>query len=67
MNTTLVHPSLPFVLTCGIEQHVFLHSPTPHVPFSDTLERTPKTVREPGAAVADIDQEQSETIELFDQ
>ncbi|KAF8906176.1 WD40-repeat-containing domain protein [Mucidula mucida] len=48
INTTLVHPSFPFILACGIEQHIFLHASSPHLPFSEPLEQTPKEVRRIG-------------------
>ncbi|KAK0243946.1 WD40 repeat-like protein [Armillaria nabsnona] len=45
INTTLVHPNFPYIVTCGIERHLFLHSATPSTPFSDGLESTPTEVR----------------------
>ncbi|KAK0441633.1 WD40 repeat-like protein [Armillaria borealis] len=45
INTTLVHPNFPYIVTCGIERHIFLHSATPSTPFSDGLESTPTEVR----------------------
>ncbi|KAG7445711.1 WD40 repeat-like protein [Guyanagaster necrorhizus] len=45
VNTTLVHPDFPYIVTCGIERHIFLHSATPSTPFSDGLESTPTEVR----------------------
>ncbi|KAI0043947.1 WD40 repeat-like protein [Auriscalpium vulgare] len=45
VNTTLIHPVYPLIVTSGIERHVFMHSPTPTTPFSCELERTPADVR----------------------
>ncbi|KAK0464224.1 WD40-repeat-containing domain protein [Desarmillaria tabescens] len=45
VNTTLIHPNFPYIVTCGIERYIFLHSATPSTPFSDGLESTPTEVR----------------------
>lgn len=45
VNTTLIHPVLPLILTAGIERHILVHSPTPAVPFSSDLRLTPVDIR----------------------
>ncbi|KAH9841355.1 WD40 repeat-like protein [Rhodofomes roseus] len=47
VNTALMHPTFPAVLTAGIERNILLHSPTPATPFlpSTSLSLTPTNVR----------------------
>ncbi|KAH9936079.1 WD40 repeat-like protein [Fomitopsis serialis] len=47
VNTALMHPTFPAVLTAGIERDILLHSPTPAAPFlpSTSLTLTPTAVR----------------------
>jgi len=47
VNTALMHPTFPAVLTAGIERDILLHSPTPATPFlpSTSLTLTPTDVR----------------------
>ncbi|PSS06592.1 hypothetical protein PHLCEN_2v3650 [Hermanssonia centrifuga] len=46
INSTMMHPHLPFIATAGIERHVLLHSPTATTPCTDELTHTPTAVRE---------------------
>ncbi len=46
INSTAMHPHLPFIATAGIERHVLLHSPTATTPCTDELTHTPTAVRE---------------------
>ncbi|KAF9061447.1 WD40-repeat-containing domain protein [Rhodocollybia butyracea] len=46
VNTTLIHPYFPLILTAGIERTVTLHSPLPSCPFSQQLSLTPQEVRQ---------------------
>ena len=47
VNTALMHPTFPAILTAGIERNILLHSPTPATPFmpSSSLSLTPTEVR----------------------
>ena len=45
MNTALMHPYRPYLLTAGIERYIRLHSPTSSSPCTEPLELTPKAVR----------------------
>lgn len=47
VNTALMHPTFPAILTAGIERNILLHSPTPATPFmpSSSLSVTPAEVR----------------------
>ncbi|KAJ4465826.1 WD40-repeat-containing domain protein [Lentinula edodes] len=46
VNTGLIHPQFPLVLTAGIESTITLHSPFPSCPFSRQLSLTPQEVRQ---------------------
>ncbi|KAI0755071.1 WD40 repeat-like protein [Daedaleopsis nitida] len=45
VNTALIHPHRPWVLTAGIERYIRLHSPTAASPSTEPLEPTPTEVR----------------------
>lgn len=47
VNTALMHPTFPAVLTAGIERNILLHSPTLATPFmpSSSFSLTPTEVR----------------------
>ncbi|KAG6831737.1 hypothetical protein H0H87_004006 [Tephrocybe sp. NHM501043] len=45
VNSTLFHPHLFYVLTCGIERDIILHGPTPTSPCAPDLQRTSTDVR----------------------
>ncbi|KAI0726281.1 WD40 repeat-like protein [Fomitopsis betulina] len=47
VNTALMHPTFPAILTAGIERNILVHSPTPATPFlpSGSLTVTPPEVR----------------------
>jgi DDB1- and CUL4-associated factor 5 len=45
VNTALIHPTWPCVLTSGVERHIILHSPTPNSPCAVDMSKTPKEVR----------------------
>lgn len=45
VNNIVIHPHLPHIVTCGVERHILLHSPTASSPCTQSLERTPSTVR----------------------
>ncbi|KAI0059581.1 WD40 repeat-like protein [Artomyces pyxidatus] len=45
VNTTLIHPTYPLIMTSGIERHVFMHSPTPTAICSEQMALTPTDVR----------------------
>ncbi|KAG6899523.1 hypothetical protein C0993_009425 [Termitomyces sp. T159_Od127] len=45
VNTVLCHPHLFHVVTCGIENDIILHSPTPTSPCAPNLQRTCTDVR----------------------
>ena len=54
VNTTLMHPHMPLILTAGVERHILLHSPTPSCPCAEDLPLTPTRVRElPGPNMDD--------------
>lgn len=54
VNTTLMHPYLPLLLTAGVERHILMHSPTSTCPCAEDLQLTPTDVRElPGPNVND--------------
>ncbi|KIK69772.1 hypothetical protein GYMLUDRAFT_523222 [Collybiopsis luxurians FD-317 M1] len=46
VNTALIHPHLPLILTAGIERSITLHSPFSSSPFSRRLSLTPQEVRQ---------------------
>ncbi|KAJ3934281.1 MAG: WD40 repeat-like protein [Lentinula lateritia] len=46
VNTGLIHPQFPLILTSGIESTITLHSPFPSCPFSRQLSLTPQEVRQ---------------------
>ncbi|KAJ3996686.1 WD40 repeat-like protein [Lentinula boryana] len=46
VNTALIHPQFPLILTAGIESAITLHSPFPSSPFSGQLSLTPQEVRQ---------------------
>ncbi|KZT44597.1 WD40 repeat-like protein [Sistotremastrum suecicum HHB10207 ss-3] len=50
INTSLFHPTLPHIVTAGVESGILIHSPFPTAPFSQRLERTDLAVREPSEA-----------------
>ncbi|TFK88722.1 WD40 repeat-like protein [Polyporus arcularius HHB13444] len=45
VNTALIHPYRPYILTAGIERYIRLHSPTSSSPCTEPLELTSKAVR----------------------
>ncbi|KAI0632328.1 WD40 repeat-like protein [Trametes polyzona] len=45
VNTALIHPDRPYLLTAGIERYIRLHSPTPASPSTSPLAATPPGVR----------------------
>lgn len=45
MNTVLMHPTLPHIVTSGIERHVILHSPTPSSQCASDLVLTSQRTR----------------------
>lgn len=45
MNTALIHPDRPYLLTAGIERYIRLHSPTSASPSTEPLALTPPEVR----------------------
>ncbi len=45
MNTALIHPDRPYLLTAGIERYISLHSPTSASPSTEPLTPTPQEVR----------------------
>ncbi|KAI0365711.1 WD40 repeat-like protein [Pilatotrama ljubarskyi] len=45
VNTALIHPDRPYLLTAGIERYIRLHSPTPVTPCTEPLSLTPQEVR----------------------
>ncbi|KAI0648164.1 WD40 repeat-like protein [Trametes meyenii] len=45
VNTALIHPDRPYLLTAGIERYIRLHSPTPVTPSTEPLSPTPQDVR----------------------
>ncbi|KAI0670884.1 WD40 repeat-like protein [Trametes maxima] len=45
VNTALIHPSRPYLLTAGIERFIRLHSPTSVTPSTEPLSPTPQEVR----------------------
>ncbi|KAJ3731186.1 WD40 repeat-like protein [Lentinula guzmanii] len=46
VNTTLIHPQFPLILTAGIESAITLHSPFPSSPFSGQFSLSPQEVRQ---------------------
>jgi WD repeat-containing protein 22 len=74
VNTTLIHPHLPHVVTSGVERDIILHSPTPSSPCTLDLQSSPKTVREPSSGPTNLRQlvaedghdSESRTINFFD-
>jgi WD repeat-containing protein 22 len=42
VNTTLMHPHFPHIVTSGIERHILLHSPSQSSPCSQNLKLTPE-------------------------
>ncbi|OCB84985.1 WD40 repeat-like protein [Sanghuangporus baumii] len=44
VNSSIIHPHLPQIATCGVERHITIHSPTPTAP-NMTFTRTSETVR----------------------
>ncbi len=45
VNSTLMHPTMPYLVTSGIERHVTLHCPVSSSPCAEDLFRTPDLVR----------------------
>lgn len=45
INSTLIHPDLPYIVTAGVEKDILLHSPTSSSPSCGNMQRTPKEVR----------------------
>ncbi|KAI8994199.1 WD40 repeat-like protein [Trametes punicea] len=45
VNTALIHPDRPYLLTAGIERFIRLHSPTSTSPSTEPLSPTPQQVR----------------------
>ncbi|KAE9408863.1 WD40 repeat-like protein [Gymnopus androsaceus JB14] len=57
INTTLIHPYFPMILTAGIERTITLHSPFPSCPFSRQLSLTSQEVRQlPGSTTTEESQ-----------
>jgi WD repeat-containing protein 22 len=52
VNTTLIHPDLPYIVTAGIEKDVILHSPKPSSPCFNDMQRSPTEVRTLGSDAA---------------
>lgn len=40
-----MHPTMPYLITAGVERHVILHSPVSNSPCAANLARTPDNVR----------------------
>ncbi|KAL1950693.1 hypothetical protein VTO73DRAFT_5817 [Trametes versicolor] len=45
VNTALIHPDRPYLLTAGIERYIRLHSPTSASPSTEPLALTPQELR----------------------
>jgi hypothetical protein len=45
VNTALMHPHFPYIMTSGIERHVLLHSPKSDSPSAQGLNITPNDIR----------------------
>ena len=45
INSTLIHPDLPYIITSGVEKNILLHSPTSSSPSCSNMQRTPEEVR----------------------
>jgi len=45
INSTLIHPDLPYIVTSGVEKDILLHSPTLSSPSFSNMQRTPEEVR----------------------
>lgn len=45
VNTALIHPDRPYLLTAGIERYIRLHSPASASPSTEPLDLTPQEVR----------------------
>lgn len=45
VNTALIHPYRPYILTAGIERYIRLHSPTEASPCTEPLSLTPTEFR----------------------
>ncbi|KAL7280024.1 hypothetical protein ACG7TL_006438 [Trametes sanguinea] len=45
VNSALIHPDRPYLLTAGIERFIRLHSPTSTTPSTEPLPLTPQEVR----------------------
>ncbi|KAI0770187.1 WD40 repeat-like protein [Fomes fomentarius] len=79
VNTALIHPYRPYILTAGIERYIRLHSPTEASPCTEPLSLTPTEVRSITTAfprnrrlfgtvdeLMDDDDDDSQAITLFD-
>ncbi|KAG6329968.1 hypothetical protein ID866_9122 [Astraeus odoratus] len=53
VNAIAIHPTLPHIVTSGIERHITLHSPTASSPIAQNLALTPSDVRNLGEYSAD--------------
>ena len=76
VNTALMHPYRPYILTAGIERYIRLHSPTEASPCTEPLSLTPTDVPTPGSRrmtaaslldeLMDEDDDDEQAIALFD-
>ncbi|ESK95196.1 wd repeat domain 22 [Moniliophthora roreri MCA 2997] len=46
VNSTLIHPYFPLVVTAGVERDIRLHNPTKSAPFSQEMELSPVRARQ---------------------
>ncbi|EJC98064.1 WD40 repeat-like protein [Fomitiporia mediterranea MF3/22] len=46
INSSIIHPHMPQIATCGVERHITIHSPTPTAPNMSFI-RTREEVRVP--------------------
>ncbi|KAG7088144.1 hypothetical protein E1B28_012166 [Marasmius oreades] len=59
VNTTVIHPYLPLIVTAGIERDVRLHSPTKSTPFLHEMEASPTEARK---LLKETDREQTRRV-----
>ncbi|KZT27461.1 WD40 repeat-like protein [Neolentinus lepideus HHB14362 ss-1] len=65
VNSALLHPHIPILLTAGIERNIILHSATPNSPCFQDLTETDTSVRRL-YELLDVTGEDRETLALFD-